>query len=86
MRTRWESSWPRASDKEAGAILTRTEINRIIDEHIMDERDRYILKRKLLDGVHYPQIVEEMGDVLSLSSVQKRASAAQKAIAAYLQQ
>lgn len=52
----------------------------------MDERDRYILKRKLLDGAHYPQIVEELGDRLTLSTVQKRASAAQKILAAHMQQ
>ena len=62
-------------------MATRSEI----DEHIMDERDRYILKRKLLDGAHYPQIVEELGDVLSLSSVQKRASVARKIVAAHIQ-
>ena len=65
-------------------MATRSEINKVIDEHIMDERDRYILKRKLLDGARYPQIVEELGDVLSLSSVQKRASAARKTIKQYL--
>ena len=66
-------------------MATRSEIDRAIDEHIMDERDRYILKRKLLDGAHYPQIVEELGDVLSLSSVQKRASVARKIVAAHIQ-
>lgn len=66
-------------------MATRSEINKVIDEHIMDERDRYILKRKLLDGAHYPQIVEELGDVLSLSSVQKRASAARRIVAAHIQ-
>ena len=66
-------------------MRTRSEINRIIDEHITDERDRYILKRKLLDGVHYPQIVEEMGARWSLSTVQKRAIAAKKSIQQYIQ-
>lgn len=65
-------------------MATRSEIDRAIDEHIMDERDRYILKRKLLDGAHYPQIVEELGDALSLSSVQKRAAAALKILDKYI--
>lgn len=66
-------------------MRTRSEINRIIDEHITDERDRYILKRKLLDGVHYPQIVEEMGERWSLSTVQKRAITAKRSIQQYIQ-
>lgn len=65
-------------------MRTRSEINLIIDEHVIDERDRYILKRKLLDGVHYPQIVEEMGEAWSLSTIQKRASAARKSIDQYI--
>ena len=65
-------------------MVTRSEINGIIDEHIMDERDRYILKRKLLDGAHYPQITEEMGGAWSLSCVQKRAAAAKRVIGRYL--
>lgn len=65
-------------------MRTRSEINRIIDEHVIDERDRYILKRKLLDGAHYPQIVEEMGEAWSLSTVQKRALAAKKSISQYI--
>lgn len=65
-------------------MVTRSEINGIIDEHIMDERDRYILKRKLLDGAHYPQIVEDMGGEWSLSCVQKRAAAAKRVIGRYL--
>lgn len=65
-------------------MLKRSEINRIIDEHVIDERDRYILKRKMLDGVHYPQIAEEMGEMWSISTIQKRASAAKKSIAPYM--
>lgn len=65
-------------------MVTRSEINGIIDEHIMDERDRYILKRKLLDGAHYPQIAEEMGGAWSLSCVQKRAAAAMKILDKYI--
>lgn len=65
-------------------MVTRSEINGIIDEYIMDERDRYILKRKLLDGAHYPQIAEEMGGAWSLSTVQKRAASALKILDKYI--
>lgn len=65
-------------------MATRSEIERAIDEHIMDERDRYILKRHLTDGAHYPQIVEDMGGEWSLSTVQKRAAAALKILDKYI--
>lgn len=63
---------------------TRSEIIRAIDEHILDERDRYVLKRHLTDGVHYPQIVEEMDGEWSLSTVQKRAAAALQILHKYI--
>lgn len=36
-------------------------ISVIIDEVIHSERDRKILKRKLIDGVHFEPLAEEFG-------------------------
>ena len=38
---------------------SRTEWERIIDEYIFSERDRAILKRRLLDGIHFEPLAEE---------------------------
>lgn len=35
----------------AGDNLSRSEISHLIDEWIFNERDRAVLKRRLLDGV-----------------------------------
>ncbi len=37
----------------------RSEWERIIDEWIFNERDRKILKRRLLDGITYERLAEE---------------------------
>ncbi len=39
--------------------LSRTEVDHLIDEWIFNERDRQILKRRLLDGRTYEQLAEE---------------------------
>lgn len=39
--------------------LPRTEIEHLIDEWIFNERDRAILKRRLLDGIKYEALAEE---------------------------
>ena len=39
---------------------SRSEWERLIDEWIFNERDRTILKRKLLDGVSIERIAEEV--------------------------
>lgn len=39
--------------------LSRSEIERLIDEWIFSERDRAILKRRLLDGITYERLAEE---------------------------
>lgn len=39
---------------------SNSEIERLIDEYIHSERDRAILKRRLIDGAIYEQIAEEM--------------------------
>lgn len=39
--------------------LPRSEIENLIDEWIYKERDRKILKRRLLDGVTFERLAEE---------------------------
>lgn len=39
--------------------LPRSEWERLIDEWIFSERDRAILKRRLLDGICFEQLAEE---------------------------
>lgn len=41
--------------------LSRTEWEYLIDEYIFSERDRAILKRRLLDGICFEPLVEEFG-------------------------
>lgn len=41
--------------------LSRSEVERLIDEWIFSERDRRILKRRLLDGICYEPLAEEFG-------------------------
>lgn len=38
---------------------TNSEISALIDEHIHSERDRKILKRRLIDGICYEPLAEE---------------------------
>jgi DNA-directed RNA polymerase specialized sigma24 family protein len=47
------------SEKGKSLDLSRTEISNAIDEWILNERDRKILKRRLLDGVCYEPLAEE---------------------------
>ena len=39
--------------------ISRTEIEHLIDEWILHERDRRILKRRLLDGICFEPLAEE---------------------------
>lgn len=41
--------------------ISRSQLNALIDEWIFNERDRAILKRRLLDGVCYEPLAEEFG-------------------------
>ena len=38
---------------------TNSKISNLIDEHIHSERDRAILKRRLIDGICYEPLAEE---------------------------
>ena len=40
---------------------TNTQISLLIDEHIHNERDRKMLKRRLCDGITFEQLAEEFG-------------------------
>lgn len=39
--------------------LSRSEIEFLVDEWILNERDRKIIKRRLIDGICYEPLVEE---------------------------
>ena len=41
--------------------LSRSQVAHLIDEWIFNERDRKILKRRLLDGICYEPLAEEFG-------------------------
>lgn len=39
--------------------LSRSELEHLIDEWILNERDRRILKRRMIDGICYEPLAEE---------------------------
>lgn len=39
--------------------LSRTEIENLINEWVLNERDRKILRRRLIDGICYEPLAEE---------------------------
>lgn len=41
--------------------LPRSEIEHLIDEWILNERDRCILKRRMCDGICFEPLAEEFG-------------------------
>ena len=41
--------------------LSRSEVSNLIDEWIFSERDRMIIKRRLLDGICFEPLAEEFG-------------------------
>lgn len=47
---------------------SRADIEAVIDQWIFDERDRAMLKRRLLDGITYERLAEEF----DLSTVQAK--------------
>lgn len=42
--------------------LSRTDREQLIDEWIFSERDRYILKRRLLDGITFERLADEIAE------------------------
>lgn len=47
--------------------ISRSEVEHLIDEWIFSERDRKILKRRLLDGITFEKLAEEFQDEYGLS-------------------
>ena len=58
------------------ADISRSEWERLIDEWIFNERDRAILKRRLLDGICFEPLAEEFD--LSVRQVKNIVYKAQK--------
>lgn len=61
---------------------TNSQIRELIDEHIHNERDRAILKRRLCDGICYEPLAEEFG--LSTQRVKTIIYKAQEKLIRYL--
>lgn len=53
------------------AGLTRTQINTLINDWIFSARDRKILRMKLLDGMTYEQIAEDLRPQMSPRQVKR---------------
>lgn len=54
---------PKASEERSNIDwdnISNSEIERLIDEWIHSERDRKILKRRLIDGICYEPLADEM--------------------------
>lgn len=49
--------------------IPRSQIEKLISEWILNERDRRLISRRLLDGIHYEPLAEEFG--LSVRQVKK---------------
>jgi len=64
LRRRWSGE----NQKEM-TDYTNSRISELIDEHIHSERDRKILKRRLIDGICYEPLAEEFD--LSVSQVKR---------------
>ncbi len=58
------------------AGVSRTEWEHLIDEWVFNERDRRILKRRLLDGICYEPLAEEFD--LSVTQVKNIVYKSQK--------
>lgn len=41
------------------ANITRREVEQLIEDYIFHERNRAILKRRMLDGIHFEPLAEE---------------------------
>lgn len=41
--------------------LSRSEIEELIDQWILNERNRRLLRRRLIDGIQYEKLSEEFG-------------------------
>ena len=70
---------PKASEERSNIDwdnISNSEIEHIIDEWIHSERDRKILKRRLIDGVCYEPLADEMFmSVRQIKSIVSKAEA-----------
>lgn len=39
--------------------ISNTELSKLIDDWVKSERDRKIMKRRLIDGIHFEPLAEE---------------------------
>ena len=62
--------------------LSRTRLERLIDEHIFSERDRRILKRKWFDKIAFEPLAEEFE--LSVRWVKKIVYSSEKILIKYI--
>jgi AraC-like DNA-binding protein len=51
--------WRRTREGEKVRDYTNSQIAALIDEHIHSERDRALLKRRLIDGICFEPLAEE---------------------------
>ena len=58
--------------------ISRTEMEHLIDEWVLNERDRRIMKRRMIDGICYEPLAEEFN--LSVTSVKNIVYKAQEKI------
>lgn len=60
-------SWYRKNQKTMREY-TNSEISKVIDEYLHSQRDRAVLKRRLIDGICYEPLAEEFD--LSVRQIQ----------------
>lgn len=61
---------------------TNSQISFLIDEHIHNERDRKIMKRRLIDGICYEPLAEEFD--MSVTMIKKIVYKEQEKIFRYM--
>lgn len=61
---------------------TNSQIAALIDEHIHSDRDRRILKRRLVDGICYEPLAEEFD--MSVNQIRRIVYKTQNAVFKYL--
>ena len=49
----------KVQDAEGGSELSTSEVEHLIDEWIFNQRDRAILKRRLIDGITFEALANE---------------------------
>lgn len=65
----WHCKKAHEKDKMTNKDLSRSQIEHLINEWIFSERDRAIVKRRMLDGICYEPLAEEFD--LSVRQVKK---------------